>query len=95
MPAQLWGDIKCAFLQGKKNSGLQRQCFTANLSFYPFVMLVFLAALQSIDRGLYESAQIDGAGRWQMFRYITLPGLKPAFVIAIIRGLFLEQRVAQ
>jgi multiple sugar transport system permease protein len=51
---------------------------------YPFVMLVFLAALQSIDRRLYESAQIDGAGRWQMFRYITLPGLKPAFVIAII-----------
>lgn len=51
---------------------------------YPFVMLVFMAALQSIDRSLYESAQIDGAGRWQMFRHITLPGLKPAFIIVII-----------
>jgi len=51
---------------------------------YPFVMLVFLAALQSIDKNLYESAQIDGAGRWQMFRHITLPGLKPAFVITVI-----------
>ncbi len=53
--------------------------------YYPFIMLVFLAALQSIDRSLYESAAIDGAGRWQTFRHITLPALTPViFVVCIL-----------
>ncbi|MFA5385145.1 MAG: sugar ABC transporter permease [Eubacteriales bacterium] len=51
---------------------------------YPFVMLVFLAALQSIDKNLYEAAHIDGANRLQAFWFITFPGLIPAFVIVII-----------
>ena len=42
---------------------------------FPFMMLSILAALQTIDRDLYEAAQIDGAGRWQGFRYVTLPHL--------------------
>lgn len=40
-------------------------------------MVVFLAALQSIPVELYESAQTDGATRWNQFRYITLPLLRP------------------
>lgn len=52
--------------------------------FYPFVMLVLLSALQSIDRSLYEAAAIDGAGRWQAFRHVTLPVLKPVLLIVTI-----------
>lgn len=40
-------------------------------------MVMFLAALQSIPRELYEAAAVDGAGRWHTFRRITLPLLRP------------------
>lgn len=53
---------------------------------FPFMMVVTLGALQSIPKDLYEAADIDGAGRWQKFRQVTLPLLKPALVPAIILG---------
>jgi arabinogalactan oligomer/maltooligosaccharide transport system permease protein len=51
---------------------------------FPFMMVVSLGALQSIPAELYEAARVDGANRWQQFRAITLPALKPALVPAII-----------
>ncbi len=53
---------------------------------FPFMMVVTLGALQSIPKDLYEAADIDGASRWQKFRHVTLPLLKPALVPAIILG---------
>jgi ABC-type sugar transport system permease subunit len=53
---------------------------------FPFMMIVSLGALQSIPADLYEAAQMDGAGRWQRFRHVTLPLLKPALFPAIILG---------
>jgi arabinogalactan oligomer/maltooligosaccharide transport system permease protein len=47
-------------------------------------MVISLGALQSIPGELYEAARVDGATRWQQFRSITLPSLKPALVPAII-----------
>lgn len=41
-----------------------------------FNMIMFLAGLQEIDDNLYEAAEIDGAGVWTKFWYVTLPGLK-------------------
>jgi multiple sugar transport system permease protein len=49
-----------------------------------FVALVLLAGLQAIPSSLYEAAEVDGAGRWQRFRRVTLPMLKPALVVALI-----------
>lgn len=40
---------------------------------FPFTMILLLAGLQAISVELYEAADVDGAGRWQSFRYITLP----------------------
>jgi arabinogalactan oligomer / maltooligosaccharide transport system permease protein len=51
---------------------------------FPFMMVVSLGALQSVPNELYEAARIDGATRWQRFRTITMPSLKPALVPAII-----------
>ena len=51
---------------------------------FPFMMVVSLGALQSIPADLYEAARVDGASRWQQFRAITLPSLKPALVPAVI-----------
>ncbi|MDF2809638.1 MAG: hypothetical protein K0S56_669 [Microvirga sp.] len=42
---------------------------------FPFMMVAIVAGLQTIPRELYESADIDGAGSWQKFRYVTLPAL--------------------
>lgn len=51
---------------------------------FPFMMVVSLGALQSIPTDLYEAARVDGATRWQQFRSITLPSLKPALIPAVI-----------
>lgn len=48
-----------------------------------FPMLLYLAALQTIPRELYESARTDGASTWQQFRHITLPNLAGAHYIII------------
>ena len=54
----------------------------------PLVMLILLAGLESIPGELYEAAQVDGASRWQRFRRITLPLLRPAITSAVvIRGI--------
>lgn len=53
---------------------------------FPFMMVVSMGALQSIPNELYEAADVDGASRWQKFRHITLPLLKPALFPAIILG---------
>jgi ABC-type sugar transport system permease subunit len=50
----------------------------------PFVALLLLAGLQNIDSSLYEAARIDGASAWRQFRYVTLPLLKPALLVALI-----------
>lgn len=46
-----------------------------------FYTVIFLANLAIVDRSLEEAARVDGASRWQVFRYVTLPQLKPALVI--------------
>lgn len=46
------------------------------------VMLPFLAGLQDIPQEYYEAAIIDGASKWNLFRYITLPLLKPILLFA-------------
>jgi ABC-type sugar transport system permease subunit len=50
----------------------------------PFVALLLLAGLQNIDASLYEAARIDGASAWRQFRYVTLPLLRPAILVALI-----------
>jgi raffinose/stachyose/melibiose transport system permease protein len=47
-------------------------------------MVLFLAGLQNIPRELTEAARIDGANTTQVFRHVTLPGLRPAIVIVIV-----------
>jgi multiple sugar transport system permease protein len=48
----------------------------------PFVAITLLAGLQTVSPSLYEAATIDGASRWQMFRYVTYPLLTP--IIAVV-----------
>jgi multiple sugar transport system permease protein len=50
----------------------------------PFMALLLLAGLATIDQGLYEAARVDGASAWQRFWRITLPLLKPALLVALL-----------
>lgn len=49
-----------------------------------FQMIILLAGLQAIPRDLYEAAALDGAGRWQRFRHVTLPGLRNPLVFVML-----------
>ncbi len=53
---------------------------------FPFMMMMFLGGLQGIPKELYEAADIDGFTRWQKFRHITLPMLKPVITPAVLMG---------
>ncbi len=46
--------------------------------------IVFLAAMSAIDPSLYEAANIDGANRWQLIRYVTLPGIVSTTIIVFL-----------
>ena len=53
---------------------------------YPFPMLIYWAALKSIDKQIYEAATVDGAGKWKTFLHITLPQLRnTTIVLAVLR----------
>jgi len=52
-----------------------------------FSMVLFLAGLQSVSITLIEAARIDGAGRWGVFRYVTLPALGPTITIVFVLSL--------
>src|SRR5690606_36067166 len=50
---------------------------------FPFMMVVTLGALTAIPKDLYEAAEVDGATRWQPFRFVTLPLLRPSLAPAV------------
>jgi multiple sugar transport system permease protein len=51
---------------------------------FPFTMLMVLAALQMIPEEPLEAARIDGASNWQMFWYVILPYIRPTLVVAAL-----------
>jgi multiple sugar transport system permease protein len=50
----------------------------------PLVAIFFLAGLQLIPDELYEAARIDGGGGWRIFRHVTVPLLRPVFLVVIV-----------
>lgn len=52
-----------------------------------YQMIIYLAGLQGVARHLYEAAEIDGAGWWAKFRYVTWPGLTPTTFFLLITSL--------
>lgn len=74
-PVRWFDGVLSAFMTGLITNGW--------LSF-PFMMVVILGALQSIPKDMYEAAEVEGASRWQQFRSITLPLLRPTLVPAVV-----------
>jgi cellobiose transport system permease protein len=46
--------------------------------------LIYLAAMQAVPGELYEAAALDGTNRWQQFRYVTVPALRPTIVFTVV-----------
>jgi multiple sugar transport system permease protein len=53
----------------------------------PFTTYVLLAGLQTIPGEVYEAARVDGARGWRAYRWITLPLLRPALLVATVLNL--------
>ncbi len=58
----------------------------------PYVGILLLAGLRSLPSEPVEAASIDGAGRWQVFRHVTLPLLRPYIVVALLLRTIFEFR---
>lgn len=52
--------------------------------YYPYAFISFLAILQTVDKTLYEAAEMDGANAWQKFKIVTLPANKPVLATVIV-----------
>ena len=77
-----WIDHRINFLGDPENA--RASVIAANVwRGIPFVAITLLAGLQTIPQSLYEAATLDGASRWQLFRYVTLPLLTPIIAITM------------
>jgi len=65
--------IENMFLLADKDTAIYAMLGVIVWKYFGFHMMLFIAGLQAIDRDLLEAAEIDGASRWQKFRYVTLP----------------------
>lgn len=64
---------------GDRRLALGSVAFVNNWAWWGFLVIVFLAAMQSISPSLYEAAALDGAGPLRQFLSVTLPGIRPTF----------------
>jgi raffinose/stachyose/melibiose transport system permease protein len=69
---------------GNSKTVLYSIAFVDNWHFWGFLMVLFLAAMQNISPDLYDAAKIDGANRWQEFRHVTIPGIRPTLVFMLM-----------
>jgi multiple sugar transport system permease protein len=69
---------------GTPNSALWSTVFLIVWRFAGFYMLLMLVGLQSIPSEIFEAARVDGASRWQTFRRITFPLLRPTFALTVV-----------
>lgn len=69
---------------GQPSTSLPAISLMITWKFAGFTMLILLAGLQAIPQDVYDAAKIDGAGRRQMIRYVTLPLLKPWIILALV-----------
>ncbi len=74
-------DIK--FL-GDERVALYTIAFVDNWRWWGFLVVIYLAAMKSVDSKLYEAARLEGASRWQEFWYVTLPSIRPTLIFTLL-----------
>ena len=69
---------------GSRATALYAVAFMDNWHFWGFLLVIYLAAMSAVDIVLYEAARLDGASRFQQFRYVTLPSIRPTLVFTLL-----------
>ncbi|NPV52365.1 MAG: sugar ABC transporter permease [Firmicutes bacterium] len=69
---------------GNPKIALYSIAFVDNWHWWGFLAVVFLVAMQQIDPILYQAARVEGANRWQQFRYISFPLIRPTLVFMLL-----------
>jgi raffinose/stachyose/melibiose transport system permease protein len=69
---------------GNRDTALAGVAFVDNWHFWGFLVVIYLAAMSAVDIELYEVARLDGASRFQQFRFVTLPSIRPTLVFTIL-----------
>ncbi len=69
---------------GSRETALYAIAFMDNWHFWGFPLVLLLAAMSSVDVELYEVARLDGASRFQQFRHVTLPSIRPTLVFLLL-----------
>ncbi|MBB4000213.1 carbohydrate ABC transporter permease [Aureimonas pseudogalii] len=75
--------IETPYVLADRNLAIYAVLAVVIWKYFGFHMMLFIAGLQSIDKSLYEAADIDGATGWQKFRNITLPLLSPTIRLSV------------
>ncbi|HLV35315.1 MAG TPA: sugar ABC transporter permease [Spirillospora sp.] len=79
----MFGLPRQPFLSGP-GQALPTLIFIAVYQYVGYYIVIFLAGLQGIPQDYYDAAQVDGAGKFQEFRYITLPLLRPVMLFVVV-----------
>ncbi len=69
---------------GDFRTALASIAFADNWHWWGFLSILFLTAMQAIPVDLYDAAKMDGANRWQQFRNVTLPGIRPTILFMLL-----------
>ena len=77
-------DILDVALFGKAETALYTVAFVDIWHFWGFLVVLYLAAMSAVDTELYEVARLDGATRFQQFRFVTLPSIRPTIVFTLL-----------
>ena len=83
--AAMWGvfGAEAPFILAERGLAMYAIMAVVVWKYFGFHMMIYIAGLQNIPKDLIDAARVDGATRWQMTRYVTLPLLKPAIVISV------------
>lgn len=88
--AQAWRSVGLAPVDWLTDHPLASVITMVSWQWLPFALLIFITALQSLDREQLEAARMDGANGWQQFRHLVLPHLaRPIAVVVMIEMIFL------
>ena len=69
---------------GRRETALYGIVFVDGWHWWGFLVVIYLAAMSQVDRELYEVARLDGATRFQQFRFVTLPSIRPTLIFTIL-----------
>jgi raffinose/stachyose/melibiose transport system permease protein len=67
-----------------RSTSLYAVAFVDAWHFWGFLVVLYLAAMYQVDTELYEVARLEGANRFQQFRHVTLPGIRPTLVFTLL-----------